>query len=211
MALAISDAAAETGHMTHLIEAVHPFSSGLVAAASTELGCDAAEVWRRGRRGQVTIDRRATDAAVDDWPLPPMGERLGVTVVDLGLADGDPAEGYTCTVVVCRPTVPGTRLTEHLLDSLTQQPLAIAAIGPAKWPGEVTAGLGPRLRALRSAGRVIPMPMDRRLAITGLTASPLPKAVRASGHSLLQLAAGPTAPGAPAALAGPLSTRGSAS
>jgi hypothetical protein len=191
VALAIADAGAETGQGVHLIEATPPYCSGMVAAASAELGCDADDSWRRGQRGNVVIDRWATDAAIERWPSPPRSCH-GATVVDLGLLDGrwsELPEDLRCTVVVCRPTVPGIRLTEHLLGLLAEQPLAVAAIGPSRWPGEATAGLGPRLRALRDAGRVVAVPLDRHLGITGLTAEPLPRAVRAAGGALVQLTA----------------------
>lgn len=201
VALAIADAAAETGRGVHLIEAAPPYCSGMVAATSTELGCDADDSWRRGQRGDVVIDRRATDADIERWPAPPRSCH-GATVVDLGLLDGrwsELPESLRCTVVVCRPTVPGIRLTEHLLGLLVEQPLAVAAIGPSRWPGEATSGLGPRFRALRDAGRVVPVPLDRHLGITGLTASPLPKAVRAAGSALLELTAtGTRTPSTPA-------------
>ena len=193
VALAIADAGAQTGQAVHLIEAAPPYCSGMVAAASAELGCDADDSWRRGQRGNVVIDRRATDAAIERWASPPRSCH-GATVVDLGLLDGRWSElpvELRCTVVVCRPTVPGIRLTEHLLALLAEQPLAVAAIGPSRWPGEATAAMGSRLRALRDAGRVVPVPLDRHLGITGLTADPLPRAVRAAGGALLEL----TAPG----------------
>ncbi len=82
--------------------------------------------------------------------------------------------------------MPGVRLTEQLLDQLARQPFVVAAVSSSRWPGEVIASLGPRLRALRASGRVIAVPMDRRLEVTGLTSSPLPKPVRSAGRSLLE-------------------------
>jgi hypothetical protein len=191
VALAISDAAAADGSRVHLVDTAHPFRSGLVAAASEELGADVTGAWRRGRRTGVTIDRRATDVAPTGWPVPPVGESPPLTVVDLGLADPEDltrlAGNRTRAVVVCRPTVPGVRLTEQLLEQLAPQAVVVAAIGPSRWPGEVTGSLGPRLRALRTAGRVVPVPTDRRLQVTGPTSSPLPRPLRAAGRSLLEL------------------------
>jgi hypothetical protein len=83
--------------------------------------------------------------------------------------------------------VPGVRSTEQLLERLAPQAVVVAAIGPSRWPGEVTGSLGPRLRALRAAGRVVPVPMDRRLQVTGPTSAPLPRPLRAAGRSLLEL------------------------
>ena len=77
--------------------------------------------------------------------------------------------------------------SDLLLDQLEEQPVVVAAVGPARWPGEVTASAGPRLRALRLAGRVVPVPLDQRLQVTGLTDRPLPRSVLAAGRALLQL------------------------
>lgn len=187
VALAISDAAAATGRSVHLIDNARPARSGLVAAASAELGCDDSEAWRRGLRSTVTIDRRASEAAPSGWPAL-SGDGAGVTVVDLA-NDGyeRSTAGSMKAVVVCRPTVPGVRLAERLLDQFGEQPVVVAAVGPARWPGEVTASAGPRLAALRLAGRVVPVPLDQHLQVTGLTDRPLPRSVVAAGRALLQL------------------------
>jgi hypothetical protein len=190
VALAVGDAAAADGRRVHLIDRAHPSRSGFVAAASEELGTDVTGAWRRGLRSGVIIDRRATDVEPGDWPVPPVGDGPAVTVVDLGLAAPENlirlAADRVRPVVVCRPTVPGVRLTEQLLDQLARRPVVVAAVGPSRWPGEVTATLGPRLRALRAEGRVIVVPTDRRLEVTGLTSSPLPKPVRSAGRLLLE-------------------------
>jgi hypothetical protein len=200
VALAIGDAATDDDLRVHLIDTAHRSRSGLVAAASEELGIDVTGAWRRGLRAGVTIDRRAADLAPANWPVPPVGDGPTVTVVDSGLAVPENlsrlAADRALPIVVCRPTVPGVRLTEQLLGHLAHRPAAIAAIGPSRWPGEVTSSLGPRLRALRAAGRVVPVPTDRRLQVTGLTSSPLPKSVRSAGRQLLGLLDG-SHPGAP--------------
>lgn len=191
VALAISDAAAAEDRRVHLVDNAHPSRSGLVAAASAELGADATGAWRRGSRAHVTVDRRATDVAPGGWPVLPIDEAPAMTVLDLGLptpADlARLAPDRTPTVVVCRPTVPGVRLTEQVLSRLAERPLVVAAVGSSRWPGEVTASLGPRLGALRAAARVVTVPTDRRLEVTGLTQSPLPKPVRAAARALLRL------------------------
>jgi hypothetical protein len=191
VALVISDAAAADGRRVHLVDTAHPFRSGLVAAASEELGIDVTGAWRRGQRTGVTIHRRATDTAPGRWPDPPVGDDPALTVADLGLAAPETllrlAADRSRPVVVCRPTVPGVRLTEQLLDQLAWQSVVVAAVGPSRWPGEVMASLGSRLRVLRAAGRVVPVPMDRRLQVTGPTSSPLPRTLRAPGRSLLEL------------------------
>jgi hypothetical protein len=191
VALAISDAAAATDRRVHLVETAHPRRSGLIAAASAELGTDGAGAWRRGSRDRVTIDRRVADVRPDGWPVLPTSEEPAITVLDLGLPAPEDvarlAADRTRTVVVCRPTVPGVRLVEHALSQLTDQPVVVAAVGPARWPQAVNANCGPRLRELRSQGRVVQVPIDRRLQAAGLTEDRLPKAVEAAGRSLSSL------------------------
>ena len=189
VALAIADAAAAAGRATHLVETAHPTRSGLVAAANAELGIDASGAWRRGSRGQVTIDRRAGNDTPIGWPALTASDD-GLVVVDLGLPTPDGLARLAASgcriVVVCRPTVPGVRLAEQLLNSITG-PVIVASVGAGKWPGEVSASLGPRLRALRATNAVVPVPADRRLEVTGPTNSPLPKPVATAGRSLLGL------------------------
>ena len=189
VALAIADAAAAAGRATHLVETAHPTRSGLVAAANAELGLDPSGAWRRGSRGQVTIDRRAGSDAPTGWPALTASDD-GLVVVDLGLPTPDSftrlADSGCRIVVVCRPTVPGVRLAEQLLNAITG-PVIVATVGAGKWPGEVSSSLGPRLRKLRATNAVVPVPADRRLEVTGPTTSPLPKPVATAGRSLLGL------------------------
>jgi hypothetical protein len=188
VALAVADAAATAGRGTHLVETAHPTRSGLVAAANAELGVDASGAWRRGSRGQLTIARRADSDVPTCWPaLTAPGD--GLVVVDLGLPTPDSLTRLVTSgcriVVVCRPTVPGVRLAEQVLDSITG-PVIVASVG-GKWTSQITASLGPLLRELRANNAVVYVPTDRRLEVTGPTTSPLPKPVATAGHSLLTL------------------------
>lgn len=189
VALVIADAAAAVGRDAHLVETAHPTRSGLAAVTDAELGVDPSGAWRRGSRGRVTIHRRATSDIPTGWPA------LAASVDDLVVIDlGSPmpdcltrlSTGGCRTVVVCRPTVPGVRLAEQVLNVATG-PVMVAILGGGRWPGEVSASLGPRLRALRADNAVVPVPIDRRLEVTGPTSSPLPKAVAAAGQLLLEL------------------------
>ena len=96
------------------------------------------------------------------------------------------------TVVVLRATVPGVRAAETLLESLTRRAhpattprIVAAALGARRWNAAAAAALGPRLRELREQGQLITVPVDRRLAITGPTAAPLPTPVLAAARDLL--------------------------
>jgi hypothetical protein len=189
VALAIADAAAAVGRDAHLVETAYPARSGLVAVADAELGVDPSGAWRRGRRSRATIHRRATSDIPTGWPaLAASGDDL--VVIDLGAPMPDILTrlftGGCRTVVVCRPTVPGVRLAEQVLNAVTGSAI-VASIGGDRWPGEVSASLGPRLRALHAGNAVVTVPSVRRLEVTGLTSFPLPKPVAAAGQSLMGL------------------------
>jgi hypothetical protein len=192
-----------------LIEAAHPSRSGLVAASSAELGLDESGVWRRGvrgqlaREGQVTVLRRADDARPRGWPVLTAGAAHAaprpdagpvscpLVAVDLGLVPLDAVASLghprSRVVIACRTTIPGVRLTEQLLASLGDAHLVVGMLGPRRWPGEVTCSAGPRLRALRDHDRVVPVPRDRHLEVTGPTYAALPRAVLAAGCELLRV------------------------
>ncbi len=194
IALALADAAAAAGRPSQVIEAASPSRSGLVGAASRELDVDESGAWRRGSRPHaatsvpVTITRRAEDRQPSGWPTIQTSGQLLVSV-DLGLVPADAVADVAggLVVVVCRATIPGVRLTEQLLDRLADSTVVVAMLGGRRWPGEVTASAGPRLRALRDANRVVTVPLDGHLAVTGPTHVPLPKAVLAGGRALLGL------------------------
>ncbi|KQS54516.1 hypothetical protein ASG36_20660 [Geodermatophilus sp. Leaf369] len=206
MALAISDALASTGRRVHLIDIAAAGRSGLVSAASAELGLDDAGEWRRGTRNGVTLDRRSTDAPPRSWPSPPPGPP-GVTVLDLGMGHDTEVPPGESVVVVCRPTVPAVRLLERQLRELGERPVVVAAIGRGRWPGEVVASLGSMTTALRSTGRVVQVPLNDRLMVSGLDDRPLPKAVCDAGLALFELLAGETCVAAPARHRAPTSGR----
>jgi hypothetical protein len=204
VALAVSAAASQAGRHAHLLDSAPGCWSGLAAAAEVELGTDGSGGWRRGSRELITIDRRAHDVTSGDWPAPPPGHNDTLTIVDLGLVAvgslGRLARDVSRVVVVCRPTVPGVRMVEHLLAQLAGQSqliVLVAAVGPARWAGEVTATVGPRLRQLRTDGLVVTVPVDRHLEITGLSHAPLPRSVLLAGRVLLELLQNAPSNGAP--------------
>jgi hypothetical protein len=204
-ALAVTDVLAAAGPV-RLIETAHPTRSGLAATAANEMGLDASGSWRRGVRGTATILRRAGADAPLGWPeLDLPGQP---TVVDFGLPApanlARLAEDGPRLVVVCRPSIPGARLAEQVLALLPATRVVVLAVGPRKWPSEVVASLGPRLRELRAAGRVVCVEEDRRLQVTGPTHTDLPRHLIAAASDALRLldparegAASPSAHGAP--------------
>lgn len=188
VALAVADAASAT-QPEQLIEYCDAGRSGLAGAADRELGEVPGGLWRRGRRGPVIIDRLA---GVERDSEPPE-DAARVRVVDIGTGMGL-LPISSAVVLVCRASVPGLRAAEGQLDALNERHVALAALGSARWPGVVRASAGPRISALRGAGRVITVPLDRRLAATGLTRDRLPRGVLAAAHRLLALTGSTTRP-----------------
>ncbi len=179
--LAIATAAAASGRAVQVIEWCPPRRSGLVAAPTSELGPVDGGYWRRGGRGAaVVIDRRG-DLEPVEWPTPPNPGCL--RLADLGLRDS--AQDLP-VVLVCRATVPGIRLAEDVLSRM-HMPLALAAVGPSRWAGQVKASVGAHVRELREQGRVVAIPLDRHLDVEGLTSGPLPKQVIEAGAHLVAL------------------------
>ena len=196
VAVAIAEAVAAGGTPTRLMEVADPARSGLAAATSAELGVDESG-WRHGRRGPLQIDRLAEHVGALGEVLPPRPGEAGVSecvVLDLGWPAGEvlAAGGWLAQllavarlVLVCRPTVPAVRQAEQLLADLRSiRPVVIAAPGGGRWPGAVTASCGTPMRAAREAGRVVRVPLDRRLEVDGVTADPLPRPIAAAGKTL---------------------------
>jgi hypothetical protein len=190
VALSIADAAGVADRAVHLIDAAPPARCGLVAAASAELGTDNTGDWRRGARCHVTLDRRAGADTTATWPSG-VPDGADLTIVDLGLPNAEQLRRIAArslrVVVVCRLTLPGVRLTEQLLSGAPELGVVVAAVGPVKWPREVTATAGPRLVQLRASHRLVTVPWDRHMEVTGPTSSALPKRLIAAGRALLEL------------------------
>ena len=192
-----------------LIECAPPAASGLAGASTAELG-DTGDGWRRGTRDHVLIERTSHSALTPvDLPIPPESE-VDISVVDFGwaaeavlatdcwlrevLVGGDPL------LLVATATVPGLRRLETTLATLADHrdvsSAVVAVLGPrlARWPGAVRHSTGPRTNALEEAGRLVAIPCDRRLAVTGPATAPLPSAVVAAAAAALSLlpAANPT-------------------
>lgn len=197
VAVALAEALAAAGSRVRIVEVADASRSGLAAATSAELGEDGTG-WRRGRRGDLHIDRLAfRAAAIEQVPAPaPAPHPDELLVLDIGwpARDALAARGWLAAalatsslLLVCRPTVPGIRQTEYLLADLAEQtpaPVTVASVGPTRWPGAATASAGPQLRAARESGRVITVPIDRRVETDGVSAEALPKALAAAGKAL---------------------------
>ncbi len=207
VALALADAAAAHGDVVRLVSCAVPSRSRMLAVTTVELGISHDGHWRSGRRGAHLSVDRFSGSRLDSASRPTVdstGHAGSFTVVDVdSSADSPGHDGWlslaAAAVLVFRVTVPGVRQAELFLADLEQtvRPGCLvlgAAVGPRRWPGLVASSAGPLLQRRRSDGLVLAFPVDQQLEVTGLTSSPLPKAVLRAGQALLA----ELAPGMPA-------------
>lgn len=198
--LALALASAADG-AARVVECGSPASSGLASASTAELGRHRSG-WTRGTRGEVLIERTSEPvpgpAGVPRPSVP--GRDIGLTVLDVGWELGQVltsacwlgAQLHTAravAVVTCA-TIPGLRQLENALTLLDPVPAVAAVLGPSrrKWPKPLQRACGPLTGALDSAGRLVTIPHDPRLAVTGVDTSPLPAHLLAAAHAVLALA-----------------------
>jgi hypothetical protein len=185
-------------------------ASGLAAASTAELGLHESG-WTRGTRDGILLERASNVlVSIQEVPTPSVPDRpIALTVLDIGWEigqvlvtpgwPGGQVRGADLVVLATTATVPGLRRLEGALDLLAGTSTCAAVIGPRpkKWPRPVGYSAGPRTRALEAAGRLVDVPADRALAITGLDATPLPAPLLVAAATLLRLlpAAGNTMKG----------------
>lgn len=196
VALGLAEAAGDA----RVVECCTAAASGLAAAPYAELGVTG-DGWVRGSRGSVLIQRQGGRVcSVAGCPPPSPGD-VPLTVVDCGwdvdlLASeegwlGNLVQRESATVVVARPTVPGLRRLEAAAGVLGSGRVVAVVVGLDKrWPRQVERALGLHGRALRATGRLICLPHDPTLAISGLTPEPLPAPFVAGCSALLTLLKG---------------------
>jgi hypothetical protein len=190
VALAMASAAGQA----RVVECCTVAASGFAGAADAELGVTPAG-WAQGSRGPVLIERHAGHLASPEvLPVPEPTDKP-LTVVDASfdaamLADSlgwlsDLVRSQPA-VVVARPTVPGLRRLECVLDVLGQQRCTPVLVGVAKrWPRWLEQSAGPRVRDLHTANRIVTVPFDASLAQMGLTPDALPAPIVAAGRELI--------------------------
>jgi hypothetical protein len=208
VALAVAEAAGESGPSVRLLDCASAERSGLLTAVDAELGVEPSG-WRRGRRARLPIDRVAgVLASAADVPAPP-DEPLGaveVTVVDSGWGATGVLSGGSwlaqvaesaAVVLVARATVPALRQLEQAMAMCCHNPV-VAVQGPSRRDRSVYATAGPQLSAAQDAGLVVRVPSNRQLAAAGIASAPLPQGVLKAGRQLFAraLAASPQAPAA---------------
>lgn len=184
LALALATA---TDTTARVVECCPPEASGFSAAANAELGTDGP--WRRGNRGDVLLERRATTGPTA--PMPAVTS-AGWTIVDASwTAWADPGTWLASLlgtlddlVLVTNATVPGLRRFESCAELLGRDAVGVVVGPPQKrWPRPVkvaASGLPARLT-------MVDFPLDPRLQVTGLTPDPLPAPLLKAAHNVLAL------------------------
>jgi len=188
---------AELASRSRVIECAPPASSGLVGAATAELG--ERDGWVVGRRGDVGLQRRRDHLlSPAEVPVPLSSSPGMVTVVDLwwDLRQVLAAQGWladlarTCprVVVVTRATVPGMRQLESNLAVLEPERCWAVTTDVAvhRWSRPMEQALGPLARQLHRDGHVLRLPAHHGLAVAGITTEPLPHSLMAPAARLLR-------------------------
>lgn len=191
VALAIATA---HGEPAHLVECAPTVGSGLVAAATAELGLIGP--WSRGTRGHVVLDRLITAPEVLPTPERPPGETT-LTVLDVARDLARVVEGQDwaaeqvrsadVVALTAAATVPGMRQLEAAILWLGPNRVRVAVIGPPvrRWPRPVARAAGSLTRALLDQGEVVAVPRVKALAVGGITAAALPMGVITAAGLLL--------------------------
>ncbi len=195
LALAIATHAAPA----RVIECSSPTASGLVGAATAELGTTSSG-WTVGRRDQVHLARpSASYLRTGELPFPDdaaIGTVLSVLDVGWNLEQvlasrgwvGATLDAASPVVFVGTATVPGLRRLETALTLLAPSHAVVAVRGPdpRRWPRELTAAIGPATKDQRRTGRWVAVPHDRRLAFRGVDSAPLPPALLTAARDVLR-------------------------
>ena len=182
-----------------VIECSSPAASGLVGAATAELGATPSG-WTVGRRGQVHLARPSgTHLSTAELPLPDdaavgtvlsvldIGSKLGQVLASHGWLSAT-LDAAPQVVLVSTATVPGLRRLEAALTPLDPPRLVVAVRGPdpRRWRRELTAAMGPATRDQLRNGRWVTVPHDKRLALRGIDSAPLPPALVTAARDVLR-------------------------
>ena len=193
--LALALAGAVSGG-ARVVECCSASASGLAAASTAELG-EFGEGWVRSDRDGVVIERCAGRVGGPaGLPALAFGQRAAWTFLDCswdvdGLlrCDGwlaDQARSAAAVVLVARATVPGLRRLDSALGLVGEQRVVAVLVGTGRrWPRPVQQSASAAVRQLRAWDRLVCVPFDAQLALSGLTPDPLPAAVRGAAVSVL--------------------------
>lgn len=204
-ATTVALALVEAGGSGQVLELAPVARAGLVAASRAEQG-SIAPGWRRGRRGAVVIDILDQIALGGQVPVTTAASGHGLTVVDLGVLAGslrggtvEVVEVAEVVVVVARACVPGMRALAVALEQISVAAAIVVVVGaPVKrWERAVAAAMPALARAAHADGRLVTVPVQPSLTVTGITPDPLPKPVLAAAQHLHALVRGAGMPDEP--------------
>ena len=184
VALALAERASRGHEHVVIVDAAGRADSGLLTVAERDL--PARDGWALGVRGAVQVRR---PLSVNASPRPVTGAPGCLTFVDAGCRDAalvDSGDG-SGVVLVCRATVPGLRSAEVALHRLGARGVVLAVVGVRRLPNVVRGTAGLRVSGLLAAGRVVCFDHDRRLAVEGPDARPLPRPLLSSAGRVLDL------------------------
>ncbi len=195
----LARALATSAGTARVLECASPTAAGLTAAATAELGRDPGG-WVRGTRDAVLLERPAdTLGGPHEVPHPRPGDDAALVVVDVAWELGtvlagqgwltDLLEGPGPVVIAATPTVPGLRRLDASLGMLSHAHPVVALVGPRRrgLPRPVTSALTALSRTHDLAGRVVDVPVDRRLRTRGVDSTPLPPGLLRAATELLAL------------------------
>lgn len=181
-----------------VVECAPKGSSGLAGAATAELG-ETGDGWIEGRRDATLVQHRGDNPdRPDAIPVPLTGQPSGVSVIDcwwpfpqLLAGSGwlaDLVRRCPRIVLVTKMSIPAMqRLETHLGLAGVDRCWAVAAGAPSRrWPKPVEHAMGPSTRTLSNEGRLVTLPHDPALAVTGVTTEPLPRSLEPPVARLLK-------------------------
>lgn len=188
VAVGLADAVGALGMGSALVDGAPHQRSGILSATEHELG-SGPDGWRRATRRNVCVRRMEMSPLRPSDVLEPDLPAEWAVVVDAGwdLDELRPAGGWLGSllstaqlVIVSRASVPAARHAEYWLTTCGREDAVVVLVGERRLPAAVAATLGPALRQVHEAGRVISLPTDKKLAVEGLDGSPLRKPLAAT-------------------------------
>jgi hypothetical protein len=168
IALALAQVAHSDESKVRLIDSAAPAWSGLIGAATTEMGAE--HGWRRGTRSDGILIHRLADPVHSPnlVPVPCECAPVGVTVLDLGWTPRELAAAGDCWLTQTAPDVDivvaraGTRAldqAEHLLSACDLSSTLLVTVGAARHLGRTLDAVGPQVRHLHEIRRAISVPL----------------------------------------------------
>lgn len=189
VALAIAES---FGPRARLVETAPMRRSGIAHAAGAELGLTE-NGWRRSERGDLLVERLASDSDTPDEVPCPEPTTRDVTVIDIGWdieAVRSSWLGDVLTsplVLVAKATLPDVSAAERVLreiESVDDAHLALVGMRRRRLSRIHRKTAGPAVATIAADGRLHGVRASKELATCGLTARDLPAHIVRVGHEL---------------------------